>query len=402
MSTRPPGPFRTADVPPADPYPCYRRYREADPVHRGADGAWYVFRHEDVVRVLTDRRYVRGGPPARIPESCAHLRRTTAHWLVFLDPPEHTRVRALLAGSFTPPVVDTLRPRIRRLAAGLVAAMGEKERVDLVTHFAAPLPLLVIGELLGVPAEDRGWFRSRALDLQLATGSRTARRPEAYALADAAARDLDAYFRAELHRRRAPGRGPGTDLIGRLLRCAREEDLNDDVLVGSCVHLLTAGHETTTNLLAKGLLALLGHPGELALLRAGPALPQGTVDELVRYDSPVQMISRLAGADTELGGRRVRRGARIVLVLGSANRDPRRFTDPDRLDLRRDAARHTGFGLGPHYCLGAPLARAEAELGLTELLRGLPGLRLDPDETVCYADDLVFHGPERLVIRTGA
>ncbi|MFV8132058.1 cytochrome P450 [Streptomyces syringium] len=398
MSGGGPGPFRTADVDVADPYPCYRRYREEDPVHRGEDG-WYLFRHADVARVLSSRRYGRGGPPARLPEDCPHLRRTVANWMVFMDPPRHTRVRALVAKAFTPRIVEGLRPRIGELAGGLVAELAAQGEVDLVDGFAAPFPILVISELLGVPKEDRPWFRARAVDLQQATSARVARRPDAFAVAERAAREFGAYFRAEFARRRAEAAG-GTDLIAALLAEPVRSGIDEDLLAGTCVHLLTAGHETTTNLLAKGLLALLAHPDRLDRLRARPGSLPGAVEELVRYDSPVQMISRWAHEDDRVGGRVIRRGEKVTLVLGSANRDPERFPDPDRLDLHRDARRHTAFGLGIHYCVGAPLARAEAEIGLTALLTGLPGLAL-ADEPVRWADDLVFHGPARMVVRAG-
>ncbi|UNS95680.1 cytochrome P450 [Streptomyces tubbatahanensis] len=389
--------FDVRTVPLADPYPHYRQYREQDPVHQAPDGSWYLFRHRDVTRVLTDRRYLRGPRPARVPAGRPHLMRTTAHWMVFMDPPRHTRVRALVADAFTPAATAALRPRIAQLAHTLVAELATRRQADLVAELAAPLPLLVIGELLGVPPQDRGWFRERALGLQQATRARAAHRADAWSVAEAAARDLDAYFRAELTRRRRRPR-PGTDLIGTMVARAASSGLDDDVLVGTCVHLLTAGHETTTNLLCKGLLALLAHPDQLATLRARPELMPAAVTELVRYDAPVQMVTRHCPDRARLAGRTLPRGSRLVLVLGSANRDPARFDAPDRLDLFRDARRHTGFGLGIHYCLGALLARAEAEIAFAELLRTLPRLAL-ADAPVHYADDLVFHGPERLLVR---
>ncbi|MFI9719673.1 cytochrome P450 [Streptomyces sp. NPDC052396] len=392
-----PGPFRTSEVPLADPYPHYQRYREADPVHRAED-AWYLFRHRDVARVLTGRDFGRGTLPAPIPRQCPHLLRTVRNWMVFMDPPRHTAVRALAARAFTPRTVETLRPRIHRIVTALADELATRQRADLVADFAAPLPILVISELLGVPASDRPWFRARAVDLQQATSSRAGRRPDALAVAEAAARELDGYFRAQLARR-----GPGEeDLIAAMLAAAAGGPLDEDVLTGTCIHLLTAGHETTTNLLCKGMLALLAHPFQLRLLRDRPELLPDAVEELIRYDSPVQMISRWAHTDADLGGRTVARGEKVVLVLGSANRDPARFPDPERLDIRRDARRHCGFGLGAHYCLGAPLARVEAEAGLRSLLHGLPGLALCPDDPVRYAQDLVFHGPERMPVRTGA
>jgi len=398
-----PGPFRTADVPLADPYSWYRRYRERDPVHLGPDGSWYVFRHRDVTRVLADRGWVRGPLPARIPEECPHLRQTTNDWMVFMDPPRHTRVRALVADGFTPRIVAQLRPRVRIIArslvAGLAKALDADGEADLVELVAAPLPLLVIGELLGVPPEDREWFRARALDLQQATGARVTRSADAFTVADAAARDLGDYFHAELARRRARP-SPGADLIGAMLTPGAAGTTDDATLVGTCVHLLTAGHETTTNVLSKSLLALFAHPDQFAALRACSEPTAEAVEELVRYDPPVQMISRRPLTDIRLGDHVVPEGAHVVLVLGSANRDPERFPHPDRLDLARDVRRHAGFGLGVHYCLGAPLARVEARIGLAELLRRLP--HLSPGtRPPRYAQDLVFHGPARMTVRAG-
>ncbi|MFE9423225.1 cytochrome P450 [Kitasatospora sp. NPDC006697] len=393
--------FRPAEVPIADPYPHYRRYREAEPVHLAPDGSWYVFGHAEVSQVLSGRReYLRGPAPARIPPDCPHLRRTVANWMVFMDPPAHTRARALVARSFTPRTVQVLRPRIRRIATRLAEELAvrirEEGEADLVAGFAAPLPVLVISELLGVPEQDRDWFRARALDLEQATSARTGRRADGFAVAEAAAGELDAYFRAELRR---PGRAERGDLIGLMLRYGT--DLPEDTLVGTCVHLLTAGHETTTNLLAKGLLALLAHPGQLAALRSRPLVAAAAVEELIRYDPPVQMITRHAARADVLGGRTVPAGSKVVLVLGSANRDPAHFPHPDRLDLARDTHRHCGFGTGIHYCVGAPLARAEAEIGLAALLGRLPvpALSTRTAEPVRYARDLVFHGPSRLLLQ---
>ncbi|MCC9305932.1 cytochrome P450 [Kitasatospora sp. RB6PN24] len=395
--------FRPAEVHLPDPYPLYRHYRESEPVHLADDGSWYLFGHAAVAQVLSGRRdYCRGPAPARIPSDCPHLQRTVANWMVFMDPPEHTRVRALVARSFTPRVVQALRPRIRRIAARLVERLADELAAhgvaDLVERFAAPLPVLVISELLGVPEHDRAWFRAQALDLELATSTRTGRRADAFRLVETAAGELDAYFRAELRR---AGRRERDDLIGLMLR--HGSALSEDTLVGTCVHLLTAGHETTTNLLAKGLLALLAHPGQLLALRRGPLLAAAAVDELIRYDAPVQMITRLARQDDRFGDRTVPAGSKVVLVLGAANRDPARFEQPDRLDLSRDTRRHCGFGIGSHYCVGAPLARAEAEIGLTMLLARFPHLAVAEQaaEPVRYTQDLVFHGPSQLLVQGG-
>jgi cytochrome P450 len=316
---------------------------------------------------------------------------------VFLDPPRHTRLRATVIRYFSARVVAALRPRIADLADGLLAAMRDKPYTDLVADFAAPLPILVISELLGVPPDLRDWFRDRAVALQQANTSRGGDRRTRYELAEAAAGELAGYFQAEVADRRRQDRD---DIIGWLVR-ASGEPLTDEEIVGTCIHLLTAGHETTTNLLAKGVLALLSRPEALRQLRTTPDLMPGAVDELVRYDTPVQMVTRWAYRDETVDGHRIDRGSKVVLMVGSANRDPDHYPQPDTLDLQRGVGRHLGFGMGIHYCLGAGLARAEAEIGLAALIRGFPQLALS-DEPVRYADDLVFHGPSRMVLRTGA
>ncbi|MFC3987990.1 cytochrome P450 [Actinoplanes siamensis] len=371
----------------ADPYPVYRRYREAEPVHHG-DGKWYVFGYDDVAAVLTDRRFGRYGAVPVPPEYPA-LREMVANWLVFLDPPEHTALRAHVAGHFTQARVVPLRPRIEALADGLLAELAAHPVADLVAGFAAPLPILVVADLLGVPATEHRWLRERAVALQEANTSRVG---GGHAAADRAARELSAFFEAEARRPRGDD-----DLIGHLLAAG----VTGVPLASTCVHLLTAGHETTTNLLAKGVLAILRHPDARAELSAVPELMPQAVEELLRYDTPVQMVRRTAGQDVEVGGRMIEAGGTVVLVLGSANRDPARFPDPDRLDLHRGPGRHAGFGLGIHYCLGAHLARLEAEIGLAGLLRRLPGLSL-AEHRVPYADDLVFHGPSRLLVSTSS
>ncbi|MFE0458873.1 cytochrome P450 [Kitasatospora sp. NPDC058965] len=394
--------FRPDEVDPANPYPLYRWYREHDPVHRAEDGSWYLFGHQAVARVLSGRADYRRGPhPVPVPPDCPHLARTVARWTVSLAPPEHTRVRALVARSLAPRTVQLLRPRIRRLAEelaeALAAELAERGEADFVGAFAAPLPVLVISELLGVPRTDRAWFRARAVELRQATGARPAVDATAggYRRAERAAVELDGYVRAELRSGACRERG---DLLGAMLRHAGE--LPEDTVVATCLHLLTAGHGTTTGLLANGLLALLEHPKELALLRSRPQLAGPAVAELLRYDPPVQLITRYAGRADRIEGREVAEGSAVTLVLGSANRDPARFRDPDRLDLLRDSHRHHGFGGGIHSCAGAPLARAEVELGLTAVLARLPRIALarHVPEPVRWSPDLVVHGPERLLV----
>jgi cytochrome P450 len=394
----------------ANPYPVYRSYREADPVHRvapadpGQPDTWYLFRYDDVAGVLADQRFGRCAavaqargkvPPALIPDGYPVLRQVVENWLVFLDPPRHTRLRALITRHLTATAVARLRPRIAEITAGLLDGVRTRSHTDLVADFGAPLPILVISELLGVPADRRDWIRDRAVALQRANSSRRGDPAQRYGPAEEAARGLAEYFHEEVSRRRRERRD---DLMAALVLA--DLPLTDVEIVATAVHLLTAGHETTTNLISKAMLALLHHPRVGAELRDDPARMPNAVDELVRYDGPVQMVTRWAYRDVLVDGHLLARGSRVVLVLGSANRDPEKFAEPDRLDIWRDARRHGGFGLGIHYCLGAGLARLEAEVGLTALLRGLPGLA-HGDEPVRYADDLVFHGPARLPLMTG-
>ncbi|MER8045420.1 cytochrome P450 [Streptomyces sp. NPDC094032] len=404
-------PFDPARLDLSDPYPAYRRYREHEPVHAirpdGGDRApttWYVFRYAEVARVLARREFGRVSPAtgsaAPLPPGYAVLREVVENWLVFLDPPRHTRLRSLVLPALGAGPVDALRPRIRRIALGLVEPLVARSTVDVVADFAAPFPLLVVSGVLGVPEHRQAWFRARALDLQRAGGARVDRDAEGLAVAERAAAELGAYFRRELELRRGPGNDRG-DLLSALVRAADERTaLSPEEQAATCIHLLTAGHETTTGLIGKAVLALLRRPETSAELRAEPGLLAGAVDEFLRHDPPVQMITRWAQRDTVLAGRPIARGDRMVLVLGSANRDPARFPDPERLDIRRDSARHCAFGLGIHYCAGAALARAEAEAGLAVLLEHLPALRpgARPRVTARYAPDWVFHGPERLTV----
>lgn len=392
----------------ADPYPVFRRYREAAPVHREVTDAagpatFYVFGHDEVAKVLSSPVYGRDArranegsaqPPPLVPAGHSALRTMVENWLVFLDPPRHTELRSVLNQEFSPAVVSDLRGRIEEIAAGLLADLAGARKTDLVESFCAPFPILVISELLGVPAERRAWLRDRAVALQQASSSRAALREDAHQVADEAARDLAGYF-AELAARRRSR--PGDDLVSLLVSAqTRGEPLRDDEIVATCVHLMTAGHETTTNVLSKSVVTLAARPEALKALRAAPGIPAAAVEELVRFDSPVQSVTRWAYRDERLAGHDVPRGSKMVAMLGAAGRDPGRFADPDSLVLDREAGRNVGFGLGIHYCLGATLARAEIEIGLGLLLEALGEFTVD---SVVYPYDMVFHGPSRLMLR---
>ncbi|HSP98964.1 MAG TPA: cytochrome P450 [Candidatus Dormibacteraeota bacterium] len=383
-----------------DPYPYYRRLRERDPVHRsfGASG-WVLTRHDDIVGVLADRAYssdernwvryrrmigrdIRSGLPDPYADGVISMLR--------VDPPDHTRLRTLVSKAFTPRAVERLRPRIEAVVVELLDALAGQRELDLMHAFASPLPVVIIGEMLGVAVADRERFRhwsNEAIRL-LGDGTRADRRRAWQALSE-----MRAWLGAQIDARR---QAPRDDLLSALVAAEESGDrLSERELFATCVLLLVAGNETTTNLIGNGVVALLRHPDQLARLRRDPAQMPAAVEELVRFDSPVQITSRLVLEERELHGCRLRRGEQIVLVLGAGNRDPARFADPDRLDLDRADARPLSFGHGLHYCLGAQLARLEAQIGLTHLLDRCPDLRF-AQAPITWGDNMILRGPRVL------
>jgi cytochrome P450 len=359
-----------------DPYPLYRRLREEDPIHLSPMGSWVLTRYADAVAVLRDPRFGRAGyrDLTRTYLGLGPMQRSFDRWMLFLDPPDHTRLRTLVSKAFTPRVIEARRSHIRQLVEGLLDEVRDLRSMDLMARLAYPLPVMVICELLGVPDEDRDRFHDWSFALALALDIAAAT-PAVVEAGNAAAAGLTDYFRDLIReRRRAPRAG---ELLSELIAAEEQGDrLSEEELLATCVLLLFAGHETTVNLIGNGTLALLRHPDQCARLRAEPDLIQGAVEELLRYDGPVQRTGRVLSEDAELGGTTLPAGARVVVVLGSANRDPARFPDPDRLDVARADNRHLAFGGGMHYCLGAALARAEAQIALETLLRRFPKLEL--------------------------
>ncbi|MFI1030959.1 cytochrome P450 [Streptomyces sp. NPDC020951] len=367
-----------------DPYPTYARMRAECPVYRAPQGVWYVTRHADVeqalgdLRLSNDRERMTGALVARdgrmrdLSRLAARLGRVMSN----TDPPDHARLRGLVNKAFTARRVEGLRGRVQEVVDRLVddavdavatrRGAGADGSVDLLAAVASPLPHTVVCELFGIPDGDRDrvkeWFRGLG------------RIHEDIDRAERVVDEFEAYLSALAEKRRAD---PGDDLISALVTAqARGDRLTDHELLSTCFLLITAGDETTTNLIGNGVLALLRHPDQLARLRAEPALIRTAVDEIVRYDTPSQAIVRVAAEDVPLGGCTLPAGDLVFLLLASAGRDPDRHEDPDRLDLGRPAHRHLGFGHGPHFCLGAPLARLEAELAIGTLVRRLPDLRL--------------------------
>jgi cytochrome P450 len=302
-----------------------------------------------------------------MPESFAFIE----NHMLNKDGDDHRRLRRLVTKAFTPRMVEQLRPRIQEIADELLDAVEERGRMDLVEEFAFPLPMMVISELLGIPYDDRDRFR--AWSTPIVTPVLTA---EALASFGEQMSAFVAYLRDLFERRRAE---PRHDLVSALLQAEDAGDvLTEQELFSMVVLLIVAGHETTVNLIGNAVAALLQQPDQRAHLQRNPGLVRQAVEELLRYDGPVERgLNRWAATDVELGGQTIRRGETVIAMLGSANRDPERFPDPDTLDLTRQDLKHLAFGRGSHYCLGAPLARLEAEIALATLLRRLPGLRLD-------------------------
>ncbi|WP_405423957.1 cytochrome P450 [Streptomyces erythrochromogenes] len=389
----------------ADPYPAYRELRERGrAIWWEATGQWLVPHYADVSALLRDRRLGRtylhrfsheefgreAPPPEHEP---FHV--LNGNGLLDLEDPAHARVRRLVAKAFTPRTVERLVPAVQRMAGELVGRLLADGGGDLLATVAEPLPVAVIAELLGVPESDRGLLRPWSADIcgmfELRPDEETARR------AVRASLDFSAYLRELIAERRAR---PGEDLISGLIAAHDDEGrLSEQEMISTCVLLLNAGHEATVNTTVNGWWALFRNPDQLAALRAGhdPEKLSTAVDELMRYDTPLQMFERWVLDDIRVGDTDIPRGAEVALLFGSANRDPARFADPDTLDLERADNPHLTFGAGIHYCLGAPLARRELEASFGALLAdGVPPLRLVEEPQ--WQDGYVIRGLKSLLV----
>jgi len=367
----------------ADPYPTYHRLREAgsvlwDDEHR----MWLVTGHAETLEALRRPETSVATAAARIRPAlgadAARFERLIAaisHFLTRVDPPDHTRLRALVQKAFTLQAVDRMEPIVTALVDGYLSALPAPGAFDVMPRVAVPLPITVIARLLGVPAEDQAQIKHWSDDLAGVADNDP--RPE---VLERAQGSLDAMHAYTVDVIAARTRKPEDDLISALVSVEEQGDrLSPDELFGIVQVLLIAGQETTTHLIGNGLYTLLAHPDELARLRSAPALIGHAVDECLRYDSPVQVRTRVATGDFALGRQSIRAGQTLFLLLGAASRDPRVFADPDRFDAGREPNHHLAFGHGIHYCLGHALARLEARIALGTLIARLPGLRLDPD-----------------------
>jgi hypothetical protein len=386
----------------ADPYSTYARLREEDPVHWCEPwGQWVVTRFDDVLAVNKDpKRFSSAGWEKKfitqLPPELQQLPQMQRHYstqvLSMTDPPEHTRLRRLVVRSFTPRVLEALRPAIEQLVDDLLADVEGDDSMDAIGQFAYPLPAIVIGKLLGAPEEGREQFMRWSKTIVDFVG--TGHADEARALAnEQTLKEFRDFLEPIIRDRRAH---PQDDLISILASSDEGERLTDDEIVSTCIVLLFAGHETTANLIGNGLLALLRHPEQLALLRAEPELMASAVEELLRYDSPVQRNRRLAMQDMTFGGKEIRQGDSVLVFMGSANRDPARFSDPDALDITRLPNPQMAFGHGIHFCAGAALTRLEAPIALRALLDRFPSLRLADGFDERWHRNITFRGLQSL------
>jgi cytochrome P450 len=377
----------------ADPYPLFTELREASPFSTRDEKLYVVGRHAECTRILRDPVVSSDRSRSQVRSTCPEEGELSVSF-VFLDPPDHTRLRRLVSRAFTPRVVARLRPRIQQIIDELLAA-ADPTGFDLVSGLAHPLPVRVISELLGIPEDDHERFaswsdrRARGMDAELGSLDSAT-----FADALAARQEFKAYFTELIETRRHQD---GADLISQLIQVRENGDqLTTGELLTTCTLLLVAGHETTTNLIANGSLALLGNRDQLAALRADPSLITRTVEETLRYDPPIQFTSRIVLGSYRVGEFEAQDGATIVLLIAAANRDPVVFAEPDKFDIRRhNANQHLAFGAGIHFCLGAGLARLQAAIALETFATRFTAPQLTE---VSYKANVNFRGPERLVV----
>ncbi len=349
-----------------NPYPAYRQIQQQPGLTLNANGSLLVSRYAEVRSILGDKKF--GHNTFWSEEGKLWLEQNPAaemqtHWMLLKNPPDHRRLRRLVETAFTPAKIRALEPRIEALTQELLEGLRKKSDFDLMSEFAIPLPITVIAELLGIPETDRSSFKDWA-DALAPTLEMAGISPEQMNAANRAAAQMRDYLRMLAEKRRLE---PQDDLITALVR-AEGDKLSLDELYGTCHLLLIAGHETTTNLIGNGMLALLKNPEQLEQLRNNPDLLDNAIEELLRFDAPVQFTSRVALEDAELKGLALPKGSWVTLMLGAANRDPLEFENPDALELSRVGVRPLSFGHGIHFCLGAPLARAEARAAFRALL----------------------------------
>ena len=388
-----------------DPYSVYRALREEAPVYWSElMQVWVLTRYDDVLGVLRDHaRFSSERTRARNPmvQQMEAYRMAsgplgTAPTMLSLDPPAHTRMRNLVNKAFTPRVVERSRPRIQAIAEELLDGLPDPRQLDVVSDLAVPLPVIVIAEVLGIPPSDREQFKAWSSDIAGSLGG-PFQPADAIERSVRSANEIAGFFREQIGLRRGQ---PREDLLSELFAAEEHGDLlSEDELIATCILLLVAGNETTTNLIGNGMLALLRNSDQRRRLQEDPSLIETAVEEMLRYEGPAQMTSRIVLRDLDFCGHAFKEGQVVLALLGAANRDPAHFPDPDRFDVGRRPNRHLAFGLGIHYCVGAPLALAEAQVAFQALLRRLPEPKAAFEEPH-WSQSFILRGLKSLPVRS--
>ncbi|MBE8970981.1 cytochrome P450 [Nostocales cyanobacterium LEGE 12452] len=368
----------------ANPYPIYHNLRSVEPIHQSFPGMWVLTRYIDAKAVLRDPRFCVTKISKNIKDKSTYLEQqdfnTLAQaldkWLIFLNPPEHTRLRGLISKAFTATTINFLRPQIQKITDELINKVRYKESMDIMSDFACPLPCSVIAAILGIPIEH--WFKLYQWSDTLSHILDPLRSLKDYEQMNTVALEFTDYFKSLISQRQ---KSPQQDLLSALIT-VKEQDkkLSEQEIISVCMLLFFAGEETTVNLISNGMLALLRHPQQMEQLKTQPILIQSAVEEMLRYDSPIQIITRIATENVDIDGITIPFGEKVLVILGAANRDPAQFPDPDHFDIRRANNSHLAFVDGIHYCLGAVLARIEAEIAINTLVQQFSDIKLSKDE----------------------
>ena len=387
----------------ANPYPLYHRLRDEDPVHWDPFlHAWVVTRYADVIHVLHHFSANRTPTPEQLSamglSALNPIAQVMVRQMLFLDPPNHTRLRALASAAFTVRRVERLRSHIQEIMDGLLDAVISKGSMDLIADFASPAPAIVTAELLGVPVADHEQLKDWSADFAEMLGN-FQHNPDRFPKILRSVEEMSSYFRSAMQEQRLH---PQDGLVSAMM--AADVDgakLTDEEIIANLIVTMVGGQETTTNLIGNGILTLLRNPEAMKRLRDDSSLVPSALEELLRYESPSQHTARLAPDDVELGGKQIRKRQAVIAVMGAANRDPERFPDPDRLDIERPDNRHVAFGWAAHFCFGAHLARLEGQIAVSTLLQRLPDLELDTNVPPVWRHNLGLRGLTALPVRFG-
>ncbi|MBV8476960.1 MAG: cytochrome P450 [Acidobacteria bacterium] len=378
----------------ANPYPLYHRLRGEDPVHWDPFlHAWVVTRYSDVVHVLHHFSANRTPTPEQLSamglSALNPIAKVMVRQMLFLDPPDHTRLRALASAAFTPRRVELLRSHIQEIVDKLLDRVERSGRMDVIADFASPAPAIVTAEMFGIPVRDHAQLKDWSADFAEMLGN-FQHNPDRFPRVLRSLESMCSYFRSAIEGQRNE---PRDGLIQAMM--AAEVDgnkLTEEEIIANLIVTMVGGQETTTNLIGNGLLTLLRHPEDIEALRQDPSLISSAVEELLRYESPSQHTARLAPSDVELGGKHIRKRQAVIAVMGAGNRDAERFADPDKLDLARKDNRHLAFGWAAHFCFGAALARLEGQIAFATVLRRFPELRLDSSAPLVWRHNLGLRG----------